>query len=353
MQDPNAFSYSYVVPPECIASTAVEPRDSARLFVYETAHDRITHAHVRDLPQFIPITTLMVLNDTRVVPARVTVRKHTGGKVILLFLFNEWKEGAPISALSDRRLNIGEILSANAGGTRYVFTVTGQDEQKWQLAHTYSRLQLIAFFDAIGETPLPPYIKHATQTESVLRARYQTIFAEHEGSVAAPTASLHFTKRVFDELAARGVEQTKLTLDVGLGTFAPLREEQLRSGTLHAERVSIPEQTAVNIVAANENNRPIMAVGTTVCRSLESYARFGAIGSPWEGETDMFIRPPYHFALTTILMTNFHVPESSLMMLVQAFMQHKGVGRTLVSLYDEAIKERYRFFSFGDAMLIL
>ena len=206
-----------------------------------------------------------------------------------------------------------------------------------------------------GETPIPHYLEDSTLAEGDLRARYQTVFAKKgvgvRASVAAPTASLHFTERVFESLEAQGIEETTLTLDVGLGTFAPLSEQAFETGKLHKEYVGVSQETTQKLNQAKENKRTIIAVGTTVTRTLEAISKDG-VAKEYAGPVDIFIYPPYDFQMTDILITNFHLPKTSLMLLVDAFLKHKGSKRGVMSLYEEAIRERFAFYSFGDSMLI-
>ncbi len=362
--------YDYELPEALIRKQGVEPRDSARLLVYDTVRDTVTHARFSQLADFLPPRSLLVLNDTRVVPARLHLTKETGGKIEVFVLANErhsfptsslGQEGGPtapamagdgeareISVLVDRKCLPGWKLSFPNGDC---FEVMRQEENKFFVI-LRSQESLETLLDRYGETPIPPYLEETEKNESVLRARYQTIFAQSGASVAAPTASLHFTERVLASLDARGIECTSVTLDVGLGTFAPLREEQLSSKKLHREYITVSSSAAGCINTARENGRLVIPVGTTALRTLETIGKTGRARA-YAGETDIFIYPPYRFQVAGGLVTNFHLPKSSLMLLVDALLEHKGARRRILNLYRIAIDEGYAFYSFGDSMLIL
>jgi S-adenosylmethionine:tRNA ribosyltransferase-isomerase len=340
--------YDYSVPPSLIAEEPAEPRDSARLFVYDTQADTITHAHVRDLPHFIP-GALMVLNNTAVVPARVIATQTTGQPIEVFFLVNQLSDRADrVPVLTRGRVRVGEVLSVGS----HQFTVLDHEERWVNVSTTLSRDELMRFLDEYGQTPLPPYI-HSEQSDAELRARYQTIFAAVPASVAAPTASLHFTPDLLARLRTVGVTEAVVTLHVGLGTFAPVTPEQIAARRLHQEWYEVSPESAALIREAHAGSRPVLAVGTTVVRTLESAATQIAESKPARGSTDLFIMPPHQFTYPTALLTNFHVPRSSLLALVDAFLIHKGARRPVLSLYENALTNQYRLFSFGDAMLIL
>jgi S-adenosylmethionine:tRNA ribosyltransferase-isomerase len=279
------------------------------------------------------------MNETKVLPARLELRKPSGGKVRVLYLEHG---GRSMRVLADRKLHPGMVLTIPK--TQLSFRVLKQDGKEWLLELLFPAARLRKTLDKFGTAPIPPYIKKSPLRGKRLREEYQTVFARVPGSVAAPTASLHFTKRLLRELKKHGVKTTFVTLNVGLGTFAPLTSKQLRNRALHKEHYSISKASLEKIHAAKKAGRPVIAVGTTVARTLESFGITGALA----GDTKLFIRPGHRFRMVDGLITNFHVPRSSLMMLVAAI-----VGRTkLMELYELAIKKRYRFFSFGDAMLI-
>jgi S-adenosylmethionine:tRNA ribosyltransferase-isomerase len=351
--------YDYSFPKELIAQSPASPRDSAKLLVYDRASGETRHDTFHNLPTYIPKDSLLVLNQTKVIPARLTLMKSTGGKVRILYLETE-KAGRTIRALADRPLKFGEVLNVMNGEkkTSLQFEIVSRETKDYQLKPLFPIKNLSATLDRYGAAPIPPYIKEAGKTLSQreIKNQYQTVFAKTAGSVAAPTASLHFTKALLTRLAKNGVKIAYVTLHVGLGTFATVTDEHLKTGKLHEEWYEIPAATQKLIATAKKQNRPIIAVGTTVVRTLES----AAAKRPAErakGTTSLFIREGYQFKTVTGMITNFHVPKSSLLMLVGAFVgKNQDAERgaeTIHSLYQEAIKKKYRLFSFGDGMLIL
>jgi S-adenosylmethionine:tRNA ribosyltransferase-isomerase len=366
--------YNYYLPPELIRKQGVEPRDSARLFVYDTKQDTITHATFLELAHFLPTRALMVLNNTKVVPARLHLKKETGGKIEVFVLANEIHPlptsplaggGATgeIPVLVDRKCLPGWKLYFPNGE---YFEVVRQEENIFYVklfSHISSdplptsplaggEDSLARLLEKYGETPIPHYLEESEKNETALRKRYQTIFAQAGASVAAPTASLHFTERVFESLNKKEIERTEVTLNVGLGTFAPLKEEHFESGKLHSETVIVSEEAAEKINRVKQEGSPVVAVGTTAIRTLETAVQDHEVKA-FAGATDIFIYPPYRFRVADILLTNFHLPKSSLMLLVDAFLEHKGAKRRILDLYQEAIREGYAFYSFGDSMLML
>lgn len=372
--------YNYTLPGKLIRKQGIEPRDSARLFVYDTKTDTVTHAMFRDLPKFLPAQSVMVLNNTKVVPARLFLKKETGGKIEVFVLANEihfesHAQDVEIPVLVDRKCLVGWKLYFSDG---HYFEVVRQEANKF-FVKLFSRASsltatpegkgldvLYALLEQHGETPIPHYLEDAkaqprvgkegtllsNENEMILRKRYQTIFAQDGASVAAPTASLHFTEQVFLNLHEKGIEFAEVTLDVGLGTFAPLKEEHFQSGKLHSEKITVSEDVAEVINNAKGDGHQVVAVGTTAMRTLESCAFRKRVAAA-EKDTDIFIYPPYQFQIADILLTNFHVPKSSLMLLVEAFLADKKAKRTIMDLYAIAIKKEYAFYSFGDSMLIL
>lgn len=352
--------YDYDLPDTLVRKQGAEPRDSARLFVYDTRTDTITHDTFLNLAKYLPEHSVLVLNDTRVVPARLHLKKATGGKIEVFVLMNEWAKGDElIPVLVDRKCGIGWKLFFPNGD---YFEMIEQVENRF-FAKLHSKKDIGELLDEFGETPIPPYLKEEEwlKDEGRLRARYQTVFANSGKSVAAPTAALHFTDRVFESLHEKNIEETHVTLDVGLGTFAPLRDEHFTEKKLHHEWIEVSAEAAEKINQAKDGKRSVIAVGTTALRTLEALATFENLASKsndglfkaYSGYTDIFISPPHHFRSADILITNFHIPKSSLMLLTDAFLQDKGAKRNLVQLYEEAIKEKYAFYSFGDSMLIL
>lgn len=344
--EPRLDAYAYEIPTDLIAHTPASPRDSARLFVYNTSTDIITHTTVSALPLYVA-KAQMIVNDTKVLPARL-MGTYEGEPIELLVLVDQGiTPDGKVRALVNRRVQVGGTIEV----FDMFFTVCENHEKSMLLQFAGKEELLHALLLAHGETPLPPYIKTATE-ENIKRTDYQTIFAESAPSVAAPTASLHFTPNLIASLSEVGVTISPVTLQVGLGTFAPIFAENFANKKLHEEFYVVPDSTATAIKEAKTSGRPLMAVGTTVVRTLESAKEAIKGGKGQVGTADLFIYPPYTFTYPDILMTNFHVPRSSLMCLVQAYIEHKGGKRHIVELYEEAIKERYRFYSFGDAMLI-
>lgn len=335
--------YDYRLPPELVALVPARPRDSARLLVYRRSKDFIDDAIFSHLSQYLPSKAIVVLNETKVIPARLTALKPSGGAVRLLY--TGCREGF-MEVLSDRRVAPGMVLIA-ARGVR--LEVASEKKGVVRLRPSFPLADLPAMMQKLGETPLPPYLKRSPLTEARRRREYQAVFAKEPGSVAAPTASLHFTRRLMMELEQKGVEFQYVTLHVNLGTFATLKAEQVLQGKLHEESYSISDDAAEILNRAKREGRPIIASGTTAARALETAAAGSAVLKNLQGTTRLFIRPGYDFAFVDGLITNFHVPQSSLLMLVAAL-----TGREkLMGLYRHAISEKYRFFSFGDAMLII
>ncbi len=344
--------FDFELPENLIASSPAEPRDSARLFVYDTKTDTVTFDMFRNIADYIPKDALFVLNASKVVPARVEVRKETGGKVELLLLVNELRAGEEvIKSIADRKLAAGQRLMFPGGET---LEVVRQEEQFFYLKPLFPVEHIFALLEEHGVTPIPKYIGATALKEPELRTRYQSVFADVPASVAAPTASLHFTAALIKKLKMRGNEFARLSLHVGMGTFAPVREEQIQEGRLHKEWFEIPKGTVEAVRAAKDSM--IVAVGTTAMRALESARDEVASGGAVKditAATEIFIRHPHHFSVANAMITNFHVPRSSLMMLVDAFLRDKGAKRSIVELYAIAIKEGFRFYSFGDAMLVV
>lgn len=344
--------YAYELPQELIAREPAVVRDKSRLFVYDTGSDRISLDRFSSLESYLPAKSTLILNETKVLPSRITLHKATGGKVKVLFLVNE-KIGndREIRVMVDRKTAVGDKLFFNPAD--YV-TVTGQDRQLFVVRFDFPRSRLEELLVEGGTMPIPLYIKNTPLSEGELRQRYQTVFAKTPGSSAAPTASLHFTGALLDRLGKQGINKLFVTLHVGMGTFAPVSDGQIAAKRLHEEWFEVKGETAAEIARLKSTGSQLVAVGTTVVRTLESLA----LQPGWEkgkdfGTTDLFIYPPYRFHLVDHLITNFHLPESSLMMLVEAFLQSKCAKRHLVDLYKIAIAEQFRFYSFGDAMLIL
>ncbi|MBP7811578.1 MAG: tRNA preQ1(34) S-adenosylmethionine ribosyltransferase-isomerase QueA [Candidatus Moranbacteria bacterium] len=342
--------YEYTLPLELIRRQGVEPRDSARLFVYDTETDTVTFDIFRNLATYLPAQSLVVLNDTRVLPVRLWLTKETGGKIEVFVLMNQRANDDQIPVLVDRKVSIGQKLFFPNGD---FLDVNGQDEQIFFVrVVSQDQLSIAQLLERYGQTPLPRYLEGAGISEHILRERYQTVFARAGSSVAAPTAGLHFTDEVFASLSKKDIQLTTVTLDVGRGTFSPLVEQNFVSKTLHTEYISVSDDAARDLNRAKANGHSIVAVGTTALRTLESVCQAGRF-SAFSGPTDIFIFPPHHFEGADMLLTNFHLPKTSLMLLVDAFLRDKGAKRDIVSLYQLAIENRFAFYSFGDSMLIV
>lgn len=337
--------YDIQVPQSLIANVPASPRDSARLLVHDRKTGRTDWAVFRDIGQFLPPRSVLVLNETKVIPAKMLLIRKTGGIVSALAIGSDGEKGV-VRVMANRKLHSGEFLSLH-GKTGFV--VAAADGKFWLLRPTFPLENLQSKLDAYGTMPLPPYIKGSPLSRAALRREYQTVFAKEPGSIAAPTASLHFTKRLLSQLETSGVRIVRVTLHVHLGTFAPLTEEQWKTGALHTESYAIAPMAVTVLEAAKKAGDPIVAVGTTVVRTLESAAdAHGKIIRP-AGETQLFIREGYPFTMVDALITNFHVPKSSLLMLVSAFAGRENI----LNLYRQAVERKLRFFSFGDAMLIV
>jgi S-adenosylmethionine:tRNA ribosyltransferase-isomerase len=332
--------FTFDLPERLIAQEPLGERDSSRLMTVSRKTGAIDHRFFKDLPEFLRAGDLLVLNDTKVIPTRLIGARPTGGKVELLLVEKtsevpeEWK----CLARPARGLKPGTKVSF--GGV--AGEMLGQDEEGLFICRFSSALDLMK----IGRVPLPPYIRReATVADS---SRYQTVFAGVDGAVAAPTAGLHFTERLLDAIKARGVEVCRVTLHTGPGTFMPVRSEKIEEHRMMRERYRIGEPVFSSVVKAKEEGRRVVAVGTTSTRALEASVAGGFSSPVLEGSTNLFIYPGYRFKVVDALLTNFHLPESTLLMLVSAF-----AGRELVlEAYREAVKKEYRFFSYGDAMFI-
>lgn len=340
----------YDLPPELVAQHPPARRDESRLLVVGRETGHLVHSGFRSIGEYLPARSLLVLNDTRVVPARFDARRATGGRVRGLFV-REIAPGQWEVLLEGRgRLRPGDTLELGQGGRRV--TLEARQAQRGWRVHVDPPDRAEVVLAQVGRTPLPPYIRRRDEPADVDREdreRYQTIYAASPGAVAAPTAGLHFTADVFKALAVRGIDRVTLTLHVGLGTFLPITADDLDSHEMHSEWYDLPAAGAARLNAARQDGRPVVAVGTTSARVLETCAGEDGLVHASAGWTDLFIRPPYRFRAVDGLLTNFHLPGSTLLALVYAF-----AGRDLVRrAYEEAIAQRYRFYSYGDAMLIV
>jgi len=332
--------FDYHLPEASIAQTPAEPRDSSRLLVLHRDAGELEHRIFRDVTDYMNAGDLLVLNQTRVIPARIYARKETGGRVELLLLRRRdeltWE-----SLVGGKGLRVGTLVKVEDGPEVEVLEILDGSERLIKFSEPIE-----PYFSKVGNVPLPPYI-HEKLNDS---ERYQTVYAKEPGSAAAPTAGLHFTPRLLEELQVKGVKITYVTLHVGLDTFAPVTEDDPEKHKIHSEWCELPQETADAINETRERGGRVIAVGTTSVRTLESAANVGRDAiPPYEGPTSLFILPGYQFKVVDAMITNFHLPKSSLIMLVGAFAGREKILET----YEIAIQEGYRFYSFGDAMLIL
>jgi len=334
--------YDYSFPEELIAKEPASPRDSARLMIYNRSTQNVELDTFAKIISYLPENCTLVFNQTKVIPAKFTLKKETGGKIEALYL-SHTDDG--ITVLASGSFKAGDALKHESGET---FLVKERNEQRALIQNTNSEQNIISFLEEHGSTPLPPYIKESPLSEAQRRQEYQTTFAVENGSVAAPTAGLHFTKELITKIEQSGRSVHYITLHVGLGTFAPLTAENITSKKLHIEHYAIDSKTVLALNKAKKSGSEIIAVGTTTVRTLES-ASNGITLVRQSGSTDLFLNEDDTLNFVDALITNFHVPRSSLLMLVSAF-----TGREkLLELYNQAIEEKMRLFSFGDGMLIL
>ncbi len=352
--------FNFSLPPELIAQNPAPARDGSRLLNVKRVEGTFAHHQFLDLPQFLRAGDVLVMNNSRVIPARLRGRKAIGGGAVEILLTEPasdatwWAMVRPGKRLPPKTQI--EILDNQGRPTPFTAEVLKKNEEGHACLHFEGTDHLLAELDALGEIPLPPYIHRETHGKSGEDAeRYQTVYAKPTGSIAAPTAGLHFTEPFLDQLRAQGVETHTVTLHVGLGTFAPVKAEALAEHRMHSERFTLPAKTAAAINAAKTEGRRVIAVGTTTVRVLESVAAQQESLSATSGSTDIFIYPPREFKVVDGLLTNFHLPQSTLLMLVSAFaVPGELSGRQwMLEAYAEAIRKKYRFFSYGDAMLIL
>ena len=334
--------FDYFLPPERIAQTPVEPRHASRLLVVNRASDQLEHRHFWEVGDYLRPGDLLVVNHTRVLPARIFARKPTGGKVEILLLRQE-EDQVWEALVGGKRVTAGLTLQLEDGASVKVEAVLDGSRRRLRFEGPVQ-----AYLERHGQMPLPPYIHTPLSNPE----RYQTVYAAQPGSAAAPTAGLHFTPELMDALRAKGVGFATVTLHVGLDTFAPVTEDDPQEHVIHTEWCQLTPETAAQIEAARQAGGRVIAVGTTSVRTLESAARAAGPGqsvAAYSGPTDLFILPGYKFRAVDAMITNFHLPRSTLLMLVSAF-----AGRErMLAAYAEAVRLEYRFFSFGDAMLIV
>lgn len=337
--------FDYNLPPELIAQKPMSPRDHSRLLVYDKKTKKITHDHFFNLPKYLKPNDVLVFNNSKVIPARLIGKKASGGKAEILLLKNttqnEWQ------ALIGTK-NPKPDLNLLFDGGLIATVIKSNNDKTWQIKFNKNDIELKKLLFKYGKLPIPPYIK-SNSSQSTLTKQYQTVYAKTEGSSAAPTAGLHFTKKLLNKIKKAGCQIEFVTLHVGLGTFNPVNTNNIEDYKIHHEFVQIDQPTINRLKKAKQNGQRIIAVGTTSVRSLE--AVLGAQKSPEKGfadEVGIFIYPGYKFKFVDAMITNFHLPKSSLLMLVSAFIDRT----TAIKLYKFAIKLKYRFFSFGDAMFL-
>ena len=342
--------YDYDLPKDLIAQSPAACRSDARLLVVDRGRNSLDHKHIRDLPEVLRQNDCLVINDTRVVPARLVGRRHTTG--------GHW-EGLFVEASPDGlwrllcktrgKLRPGDTITLiNAAGKEDVRLELGMKEADgtW-IARPLAAEDAFALLDRVGRVPLPPYIRRGKMVESD-RQHYQTVYAQVPGAVAAPTAGLHFTTTLLQQLMEQGVELCALTLHIGPGTFRPIGSDTLARHHMHTEWGRLKQESVDRILGCRRRGGRIVAVGTTSVRLLETAAADGNL-KPFAGCTDLFIRPPYEFRMVDALLTNFHLPRTTLLVLVRTF----GGDELIRRAYEEAVREQYRFYSYGDAMLIV
>ena len=335
--------FDYALPPELIAQTPSERRDHSRLLCLDKTTGDFSHHHFYDLPDFLRPGDCLILNDSRVLPARLLGRRLPGGGACeVLLLIDRGESVWECIVRPGKHLRAGAKLSFGDGELTAEVTEVLPDGNRL-VKFSYEGI-FLEVLERLGKMPLPPYIK----AELSDRERYQTVYSRVNGSAAAPTAGLHFTPELLEKIAAMGVKLGYVTLHVGLGTFRPVKEDELEDHAMHSEYCTVPEETAALINETKARGGRVICVGTTSCRTVESWAKADGTMEASAGWTDIYIYPGYRFKVTDALVTNFHLPQSTLLMLVSAL-----AGREhILAAYEEAVRERYRFFSFGDAKFI-
>lgn len=334
--------FSYELPKEFIAQTPVEPRDQAKLLVYNRRTDIIEHRHFYNLTEYLRPGDALIINETRVIPARLFGRRETGGVIELLLLNRRDKDVWETLARPGRRIKIGDKLYFSDNLSAEVLEILEDGGRIVRFCYEGIFEEIL---DELGQMPLPPYITERLEDKE----RYQTVYSKENGSAAAPTAGLHFTPELLERIRNMGVKIIPVLLHVGLGTFRPVKVRDVSQHKMHSEYYSVSEQAAMEINKVKASGGRIFAVGTTSTRVLETAADEMGRVSAQSGWTDIFIYPGYSFKCVDCQITNFHLPESTLLMLVSAFCSREKI----LEIYQEAKQEHYRFFSFGDAMLIL
>ncbi len=334
--------FMYDLPEERIAQTPVEPRDHSRLMVLHRDTDQIEHRHFYDVIDYLNPGDVLVINETRVIPARLFGERAGGGACEVLLLRQLGPKRWETLVKPGKKLKPGAEITF--GGGRLRARIAETTDVGGRIVDFDCEGTFEAALDELGEMPLPPYIHERLEDKE----RYQTVYAKQEGSAAAPTAGLHFTPELLDRIREKGVDVVPVLLHVGLGTFRPVKTENVEEHEMHSEYFEVTAEAAARINAARERGGRVVAVGTTSVRTLESAAENGVL-LPRRGETSIFIKPGYRFQMVDALITNFHLPGSTLVMLVSALYDREKI----LAAYEEAVRDGYRFFSFGDAMLIL
>lgn len=337
--------FDFEVPKELIAQSPAEPRDSSRLLVLDRPSGRITHRVFREIVDELKVHDLLVINNTKVFPARVEARKPTGARLEVLFLRERGEGIWETLIFPGKRVDMGtEILFDHGSLT---CRVTSRSEDGVFTVMSNGSPITISNLEKLGRIPLPPYVRASRESSPELETRYQTVYAKHNGASAAPTAGLHFMPELLNQLRGKGVDIAEVTLHTGYATFRPVRVENAEDHPIHTEWCDVSTDVISKIRRAKEKGGRVIAVGTTVVRALETAARNGL--SPFQGETSLYILPGYQFQVVDALITNFHWPRTTLILMIAAF----AGKEKMLSAYSEAIQKHYRFFSFGDAMLIV
>ena len=334
--------FYYELPEELIAQTPANPRDSARLLVYHRDTKRIDHRIFRDVTDYLKKGDVLVVNRTRVLPARLFAKTENGGKVEILLLKRLELDTWEVLVRPGKKCRPGTKLTVNGELSLEVLSVTESGERHVRFFYEGAFEEILS---RVGAMPLPPYIHEKLKDPE----RYQTVYSRENGSAAAPTAGLHFTPELLDKIRAMGVEIVEVLLHVGLGTFRPVKVDDVEKHVMHSEYYEVSTEAAETINAAKREGRRVICVGTTSVRTLETVARDDGTVQAGSGDTSIFLYPPYKMKCVDALITNFHLPESTLLMLVSCLCSREEI----LSVYEIAVKERYRFFSFGDAMLIV